>query len=115
MDGRVEFENEVRAQLDEWAAIVGRLRAKVEDEHGDIRMNLMIEIERLVAYQRRAETYLQELHDAQSDAWKNLKPYIESTRDEMRQALDRAWKLIMIAPTTARGTPGEGAAEDTSG
>lgn len=96
MEGKKALEDELRAQLDEWSAIVGRLRAKVEKEHGDVRMNLMAEVEELAAYQRRAETYLRELHDAQGDTWKDMKPDIELVRGRMRQALDRAWKRIEI-------------------
>lgn len=111
MEGKEAFENELRAQLDEWIAVVGRLRAKVENEHGDVRMNLMAEVERLAAYQKRAETYWRELHDAQGDAWKDMKTDIEMARGEMRQALDRAWKRIEIAPTTGARLPGEEAAD----
>ena len=115
MEGKEVFENELRTQLDDWIAVVGRLRAKVEKEHGEVRMNLMAEVENLAAYQRRAETYWRELHDAQSDAWKEMKPDLELVRGEMRQALDRAWKRIEIVPTTAASSTGEEAAEDTTG
>ncbi len=57
MERKETFEADLRAQLDEWTAIVGRLRAKVENEHGDTRIKLMTEIEDLVGYQRRAETF----------------------------------------------------------
>lgn len=107
MDDKKAFEDGLRAQLDEWTAIVGRLRAKVEKEHGDTRMKLMTEIEELAAYRRRAETYLEELHDAQGDAWKDMKSDFETVRGQMRQALDRAWKRIEIEPTTAADLPGD--------
>ena len=110
MKGKEAFEDELRAQLDEWSAIVDRLRAKVEAEFGEVRMNLMAEIEELATYQRRAEAYLQEVHQAQGDAWKDMKSDIESTRAEMRRALDRAWKRIQISPTAAeRATDDEAA------
>lgn len=111
MAGKKAFEDGLRAQLDDWTAIVGRLRAKVELEHGDTRMKLMTEIEDLAAYQRRAETYLQELHDARDDAWKDMKPDIETMRGQMRQVLDRAWKRIRIEPTTPADLPGDEAAD----
>ena len=111
MEGKKAFEDELRAQLDEWTAIVGRLRAKVESEHGDIRMKLMTEVEELAAYRRRAETYLQEVHEAQGDAWKGMKSDIESARAEMRQALDRAWKRIEVEPTTTAGVTSDEAAD----
>lgn len=107
MDGKVALENELRAQLEEWAAVVGRLRAKAEREHGDLRMDLMAEVERLAAYQRRAETYLRELHETQAGAWKDMLPGLELARGEMRQALDRAWKRIRIDPAGAADPAGD--------
>ena len=56
--GVTPFEDGLREQLDEWTAIVARLRAKVESEHGDTRIKPMTEIEELAAHQTRAETYL---------------------------------------------------------
>lgn len=44
-----------------------------------------------------------------------MKPDIELARGEMRQPLDRAWKRIEIAPTTAANSMGEDAAENTAG
>lgn len=107
MAGKEAFEKELRAQLDEWTDIVGRLRAKAESEHGEMRMNLVAEVERLAAYQKRAETYLRELREAQGDAWADLKSAIELARGEMRQALDRAWKRIEITPATAASSASE--------
>jgi hypothetical protein len=98
MERKETFEADLRTQLDEWTAIVGRLRAKVEDEHGATRIKLMTEIEDLAGYQRRAEMYLQELHEAKGDAWKDMKPDIETAQGQMRQAMDRAWKRIEIEP-----------------
>ncbi|MCL4676853.1 MAG: hypothetical protein KJZ59_12780 [Pararhodobacter sp.] len=106
MDGKTALEQELQAQLDEWIAIVGRLRAKVENEHGDLRMTLMAEVDRLVAYQKRAETYVQELRDAPGDAWKGMTTQLDLARGEMRQALDRAWKRIEIKPES--GAPEDG-------
>lgn len=98
MEGKEAYEDDLHSQLDEWTAIVGRLRAKVENDYGDVQMILMEEVEGLAAYTRRAQTYLQELHESHGDAWKAMKPGIELVRDEMRQALDRAWKRIEIKP-----------------
>lgn len=106
MERKDAFEDALRAQLDEWSAVVARLRAKVESEHGDTRIKLMSEIENLATYQRQAETYLQEVHDAKDDAWKNMKSDIEAVQGQMRQALDRAWKRIEIEPQTGPGAPG---------
>ncbi len=68
MEDKATLENKLQAQLDEWTAIVGRLRAKAEQAHGDVRMTFMADIEELAAYQKRAETYLHELHQTQGDA-----------------------------------------------
>ncbi|MCZ7676568.1 MAG: hypothetical protein M5U35_12835 [Roseovarius sp.] len=111
MEGREAFENELRAQLDEFIAIVGRMRAKVETEHGDLQMKLMAEVDNLAAYQRRAETYLQELREARGDAWKDMKSDFELAQGEIRQALDRAWKRIRIDPTAAAHSTGEDASD----
>lgn len=96
MESKEAFEDELRAQLDEWTAIVGRLRVKAEKTQGVIRMNLMAEVDKLVEYQSTAETYIQELQQAQGDAWKGMKSDIELTRGQMSQAMERAWKLIEI-------------------
>lgn len=84
MEEKAKLETDLQARLDEFNAIVGRLRAKVEDEHGDTRIMLMTEIETLAGYQRRAETYLQELHESKGDAWKDMKSDIEAEQGRMR-------------------------------
>jgi len=96
MEDKVTLENKLQAQLDEWAAIVGRLRAKAEQAHGDVAMTFMADIEELAAYQKRAETYLHELHQSQGDAWKDMKHDIALMQGQMGQAMDRTWKRIKI-------------------
>jgi hypothetical protein len=96
MELKAALEIKLQAQLDEWTAVVSRLRAKADKAHGDLRMAFMADIDELAAYQERAETYLHELNQTQGDAWKDMEHDIELVQGEMRQAMDRAWKRIKI-------------------
>lgn len=92
MDRRETYQDELQSRLDDFAAVIARLRVEAEKTQGEMRLNHMAEIEELRAYRRRAETYLEELRQAPGDTWKELKPGIETARAEMGQALKRAWK-----------------------
>lgn len=96
MQSKQAFEDGLQKQLDEWNDVVNRLRVKAEKTQGDVRMNLMAEVDKLVEHQQRAETYMQELQQTQTDAWKKMQSDIELTRGQMSQAMDQAWKLFEI-------------------
>ncbi len=92
MDRKETYQDKLRAQLDEFTALIARLRVEAEKTQGEMRLNHMAEIEELRAYRRRAETYLEELQRAQGEAWKDMRSGIEAAREEMGEALKRAWK-----------------------
>lgn len=92
MDRKEAYQDKLQAQLDEWKADIARLRAKAEMAQADARLKYMDEVDALRAHQKKAQTQLEALQQAQGEAWKDMKAGTEAAWDEMSDAIKQAWK-----------------------
>ncbi|MAL77741.1 MAG: coiled coil domain-containing protein [Sneathiella sp.] len=88
--GKKEFENKLRAQLDQWEAEINRLRAKADVAQAEARVKYHEEIEELRVQKREAEARLDELNNAGDDAWEDMKAGMESAWKNLGDAVNKA-------------------------
>ena len=75
-----------QAQLDEWKAEVGKLKAKTAGFSADVQLELNKQIETLKTKIEDGKAKLAQVADASEDAWESSKEGVESAWDSMKSA-----------------------------
>jgi hypothetical protein len=83
---RKAYEEKLDAQLDEWSAQIGVLKAKAEKAKAEVKIEYYKTIEVLERKQRDAKRKLQELKTAGDEAWEDLKTGAEKAWAEVKAA-----------------------------
>ena len=88
--GKTEYEKKLKAQLEEWDADINRLRAKANAARAEARVKYLDEVDKLRDQKKQAQARLDELEEAQEDAW-----------EDMKTGIDAAWKNLGNAVNNA--------------
>lgn len=90
MNMKEAYQKKLQAQLDEWNAEIGMLKAKADKVEADAQLEYYKQIEKLRSMQKEANSKLAELKEASDDAWEDLKAGMDSARDSLGSALRSA-------------------------
>jgi len=85
-DKRKAYEEKLDAQLKEWSAQIGLLKAKADNAKADAKIEYVKTIEALQKKEHEARTKLQELKTAGDEAWEDLKTGAEKAWAEVKTA-----------------------------
>lgn len=85
-DKRKAYEEKLDAQLKEWSAQIGLLKAKADKAKADAKVEYYKTIEALQHKQNDAKSKLQELKAAGDEAWDDLKTGAEKAWAEVKTA-----------------------------
>ena len=90
MDEKNAYRQKLEARLDQWRAEIDKLEARTVEASADARLKYKGEIKELRAKQDEAREKLDELGDAQGQAWNDLKSGLEVAWDELGKAVRNA-------------------------
>jgi len=90
MNLKEAYQKKLQSQLDEWNAVIDKLKAKADKAEAETQIEYYKEIEKLRAKQEIADQKLAELKKAGEGAWEDLKTGIESAWDSLGEALKSA-------------------------
>jgi multidrug resistance efflux pump len=85
-DKRKAYEEKLDAQLKEWGAQIGLLKAKADNAKADAKIEYHKTIETLQSKQSEARTKLRELKNASDEAWEDIKTGAEKVWAEVKTA-----------------------------
>jgi hypothetical protein len=85
-DKRKAYEEKLDAQLKEWGAQIGLLKAKADNARADMKIEYYKTIEALQNKQNEARTKLQELKTAGDEVWEDIKTGAEKVWAEVKTA-----------------------------
>jgi Zn-dependent M32 family carboxypeptidase len=84
------YQQKMQAQLDEWMAKVGILKAGDSKASADVQLEMNRQIKTLENMTEEGRTKLSELAKSSEDAWKSLKGGVESAWAMMKSAVSDA-------------------------
>ncbi|MEX1994173.1 MAG: hypothetical protein WD929_05880 [Steroidobacteraceae bacterium] len=90
MNEKELYQQKKQAQLDEWKAVVDKLKAQASGASADAQMELNKQIEALEGKIEEGKTKLAEIADASEDAWESIRDGVESAWDSMKSAFSEA-------------------------
>ncbi len=90
MNEKELYQQKKQAELDEWKAEIGKLKARASGASADAQLGLNRQIEALEGKFEEGKTKLAEVVDASADAWESIKEGVESTWDSMKSAFSDA-------------------------
>lgn len=90
MSMKKAYEDKLQAQLDEWNAEIGKLKARADKAGADAKLEYYKQIENLREQQQEAKAKLDELRRAGEDAWEDLKAGMENAWDSLGKAVKTA-------------------------
>ncbi|MBC8287171.1 MAG: coiled coil domain-containing protein [Nitrospinae bacterium] len=88
MNTKDEYIKKMEVKMDEWSGEILKVRA--EKAEADLKINYMVDIEKLREKQATAKKKLSELNDAGEDAWEDIKTGIESSWAELKKGIASA-------------------------
>ena len=86
MNEKEVYQQKMNAQLDEWKADVGKLRAKASSATAETKLQLDGQIKILEAKINEGKTKLTELSTASEEAWNSVKDGVEASWGSLRSA-----------------------------
>ncbi|MBP8924682.1 MAG: hypothetical protein KBG75_02390 [Pseudomonadales bacterium] len=90
MSDKKLYQQKMHAQLDEWRAEVGKLKAKTSGASADAQLKMSKQIKTLESKIEEGKTKLSQLAEAADDAWESIKGDVESTWDSLKSAVSDA-------------------------
>lgn len=84
------FQREFEAQLEDWDAMLERLKARARGASAEVRAEFEVQLEALAGDRALAQERLQELRRHGQWAWEDLKDDAERTWKELREAIERS-------------------------
>lgn len=88
--GKQEYEKKLRSHLNEWDAEIDRLQARADAARADVRVKYHEEVNKLRDQKKKVEARLDELEDAQEDAWEDMKGGIDAAWNNLGNAVNNA-------------------------
>jgi len=88
------FQQELEAQLAEWDAKLGELKAKARDAKTEIRAEFEVQLEALACKRALAQEKLQELRQHGEWAWEDLKDTADKAWSDLRESIKRSASLF---------------------
>ena len=88
---RKAYYDKLEAQLKEWEAKIGVLRAKAEKAEAETRIKYYKQIEKLQVKQKETQKKLLELKNSGEDAWESVKDNFEKTWHDLKQSFDNVF------------------------
>jgi predicted nuclease with TOPRIM domain len=85
-DKRKAYEEKLDAQLKEWGAQIGLLKAKADNAKADVKIEYYKTIEALQSKLNEARTKLRELKTASDEVWEDIKTGAEKVWAEVKTA-----------------------------
>ena len=85
-----EYENQIRAKLDEFDARVDELQAKARAEATETKAELKEALEDFRRKREAAQKDLEKLEDAAVEGWEQMKAGMANAMEELEQAYERA-------------------------
>lgn len=92
MSKKMEYENKLQTQLDEFNAEIEKLKSRADKTEADAEPWHHKQIEILQEKHKMAKEKLDELRESSDDAWEDLKDGIASAWDSVGMALKSAAK-----------------------
>jgi hypothetical protein len=87
---RKAYEEKIEAQMKEWGAQIGLLKAKADNAKADAKIEYVKTIEALQRKQNEAGKKLQELKNSGDEAWEDIKTGAEKAWAEVKTAFHDA-------------------------
>ena len=84
----------IKAQLDEWSAEIDVLQARAQKAEADFQLEYQEQIDQARSLRESLQQRLSELQEAGGQAWREFKSNVESARDELQSALNKAKENI---------------------
>lgn len=84
------YERKLQAQLKEWNAEIGKLKAQADRKQADTQIEYYQKIAELEALQETAREKLDTLEKQSDDAWEDLKAGVEYAVDALSEAVRSA-------------------------
>lgn len=84
------YERKLQAQLDEWDAEIGKLRAKADKAEASVQLEYYKQIEDLRQQQQEAQVKLNELRHSTENAWEDMKAGVENAWNSLGEAVKSA-------------------------
>jgi flagellar biosynthesis chaperone FliJ len=81
------YQQKMQAQLDDWMAKVGILKARASKASADVQLEMNRQIKTLETLIEEGKSKLSELAKSGEDAWKSLKGGVESAWATMKSAV----------------------------
>ncbi len=78
------------AEMNEWRAQMGLLRAKLNKKKASLRLQGEAELDQISAKVGEVERRLRNMRSATEDAWKDMKDGVDEASDDLRKAFQRA-------------------------
>ena len=78
-DSKQAYEDKLQAQLDLWKAEMAKLRAQADVASAEARIKINQHMEKLMDEQKQAHEKLEELQQASSDAWHDMKSGVDKS------------------------------------
>lgn len=88
------FQQKLEAQLAEWDAELGELKAKARDAKAEIRAEFEVQLEALAGKRAVAQEKLQELRQHGEWAWEDLKDTADKAWSDLRESIKRSASLF---------------------
>ena len=90
MDDRKRYIDQLDAQVQQWRAELERLEAEANKAQADARVEYEQRIRQLSGKPAEAESKVNHMREAQSDAWQSLKDGMEQAVDDLKTAFSQA-------------------------
>lgn len=88
------YQQKRQAQLDEWKAEAGKLKAKASGASADAQLELNKQIRTLEDKIEQGRARLDKIADASDDAWESMKKGVDSAWDSIASAFSDAAKKV---------------------
>lgn len=90
MTTRKEYIEQLKSQLDQWNADIGRWEEKARVAGNDLRIEYEMQLEALRKQREQATEKLRSLQESAGEAWKDMTAGMDEAWKAMREAIDKA-------------------------
>lgn len=94
MESKQAYEQKMQAKIDQWRSEMDRLKAKASEADADARIEYEKQMDNLKEKQKEAAARLNELRDAGSEAWDEMKSGVEKAARELGDAFASATEKL---------------------
>lgn len=88
------YKAKMQAQLAEWTARLGVLKAKADQATADARIALLKQHEELQSVEAAAKKQLTEIEQTLADSWQTVKDGVEKKWDQLSGSVEAIWSKV---------------------